>query len=225
MDKEVVRQYCAPWTVDFSLKFEKMKKIGIDQLFIKHSPDTILKNYCDEPQLYEKLQKSYNTVLYTKENNEDFTWVYHLNKKFDMQVSEDITIYYFQNKLRIKNQKVFPWDYPYCIEQIGCRNGYGDLEIINDFLHLNFIHFFLKYNLPREPMGILKKRSDNLFHIECPLQIRIDNHITFEYVLNNLAKEKYIADVWYFENEEILHDLFYLPTIQFGLKYRAFWCP
>ena len=225
MKKEIIRKYPISWTVDFFLEYENWEKASAEFLFAKDVQEKIFKKYCNDPQPYNKIVQSYKTISEKSPENDDFILAIYLNKQFDISISDQIKIYYFQNRLSMYNQPLFPWEYPYCIETIGWRNNCTDHEIMADFRNLNYIKFFKKYYLQ-------EKKSD--WNYECKtveemsqnsFQIEIDDHISFSFFQNFQKQSKYIADSWYYDENEILNDLINLSTMKFGIKYKAFWCP
>lgn len=211
--KEIIRLYIAPWKISFALEYENLKHKKVNDVLLLYTHNQILQNYCNEVIQYEDLLLSYQKAIETLKSNNHFVWTYKVNSKYNVAISDTIDIYFVSHKLRFNREKLFPWDYPSCIFTIGYKKGYSVKEIISDLKKLNYVSFFKKYYL-----NIDKSKDE-----EDILRIIIDSHITFELLDEQEKKSIYVADAWYYNEEEILYDLNNLSLIDFGDKYKAIW--
>lgn len=197
---------------------------------IKHHPrDEILSLMCAEEQNYDFLQNKYVECLNNSKSNDYFVEAFKLNRSYNILVNDKIYICYFQDRIRLRSRKIFPWDYPHCITEIGYSYNYSASEIIKDFLRLDFVRFYLKYNENIEIKKPFKSgdvsQKNGVFNIADILNFSmLDSHITLHISSkNSLTQDRYIADVWGYSDEEIIKDLISLPIMKFGQKYRAYW--
>lgn len=226
MNEELVRNhsvFCAESV--FYNKYGDDEYDSIESFFKKHSYDEILTSVCGETKPYSLLVLKYYQALTESMSNSDFVFTYRLSDNCNIYIDDRIFVYYFQDDLLIENDRIFSWRYPHCINCIGKQNGYSDDEIINDFLNMNLVDFYIKYSMATligKPYKSEERISGNAF---CLLQdeigVETGEHIV---IYNKESKGLYIADTWWYGDDEIISDLSKLPIIEFGRKYKAFWC-
>lgn len=197
---------------------------SVDTLIQNHSRDEILHTVCDVSYSYNTLKKQYEESLNSMKDNESFVVSYKINNYFNLRISDQIQIFYYDNRLRINGQKLFLWDYPENICIFGKRLGYSDDEIINDFVSINLLSYYFKYFLGIQSVSKIQLNDiiyTNLgYVVKDIVELTIDSHISLTYGDDKL----YIADTWWYANDEIVSDLCSLPISEFGLKYKSFWC-
>lgn len=226
MNVELVRNhstFCAESV--FYNKYADDKCESVESFLKKHSYDEILTSVCGETELYSSLKSEYYQALAESTGNSEFVFTYRISDNYNIYITDRIFIYYFQDDLIIENNRIFPWRYPHCITCVGKKNGYSDEEIIDDFLNTNIVDFYRKYSMDKifdESHMYEKRISGNAFYlIRDKIGVEIGEHIV---IYNKENKGIYIADTWWHSDEEIISDLSELPIIEFGKKYRAFWC-
>jgi hypothetical protein len=205
------------------------KYSSVKELIKYHPRDEILSIVCTEEQNYDFLKDKYLECLKNSKSNDYFVETFKLNRSYNIFVNDNIYIYYFQDRIRLRSRKIFPWDYPHCITEIGHSYNYSASEIIKDFLRLDYVRFYLKYN---ENIKIKKpfklddiSQKNGVFNIADILSFSmLDSHVTLHTSSKtSLPQNRYIADVWNYSDEEITRDLISLPIIKFGRKYHAYW--
>ena len=73
-----------------------------------------------------------------------------------------------------------------------------------------------------EPYKPEERMPGNAFYlIRDEIGVETGEHIV---IYNKDNKGIYIADTWWYGDEEIISDLSKLSIIEFGRKYKAFWC-
>lgn len=227
MNIELVRNHavlCLQYMFYNNFGYNEYK--NIESLLREHSYNEILSKACGERYSYLLLTAKYNQALEQIRSNAEFIFTYKLCDNYNVCIQNEIFIYYFQDNLLIGNENVFPWRYPHCISCVGRRNGYCDDEIVNDFLNLSLIDFYIKYSMNTIADNICKKKKEgtsrNFYLKDNAIRIVIDEHIT---IYGNHDNGIYIADTWWSDDDEIIYDLSNLHMIDFGKKYKAFWCP
>ncbi len=192
------------------------------KLLSKIEIDSFLKTACEEEIDYSMLL-SYYKQSKKRINNELFAEAFVLNDCIAIGKRENnILVYYFQQISKL--DKIIPWKYPHLISEFGVSNS-SVKEILKDWNNLSFINYYIK-NCVGSNISILNDhaiiRKNNEFEVDNLFVIKIDEHICVE---NNLNKKKqYIADSWWFSFEEIINDMLSISVLEFGIKYRAFWC-
>lgn len=199
---------------------------SLNSFLNEFSYDQVLHTVCKEKNNYSDALKQYNHSCNHMIDSELFVVSYKVHEKYNIKIiGEDITIFYFQSRIKIGNENLFPWDYAHSINVLGNRCGYTEEEILNDFLNINFFQYYFKYYLNTEktigsPAIAITKKND-VYTVCGEIQVIIDSHIT---VCHNKKPRMYVADTWWYDNDEIITDMCNMPIIQFGEKYKAFWC-
>lgn len=196
---------------------------SIDDFIKIHSHDEIIKTLFNRECSYKVLIAKFNEACSSMKDNDCFVVSYKVNNNFNIKISEQIQIFYYDDRVDLESIKIFPWDYPQNITCFGERFSFSDEEIISDFFKLNILSYYIKYCLGCPDCAYNKpniKKTNNSFVINDSLKITLDSHIVFTY--DNI--DIYIADTWWFSNDEIINDLLSLPPAEFGLKYKSFWC-
>lgn len=232
MEKELVRNHsvlCFESELrlyDKKIFLNKYKSIA--QLLKKHTRDEILSSVCSENKTYSELIASFDSANESREDNDLFVFAYRVNDKCLIKVdkSNRIMVYYYQDRFRIDGEAIFPWDYPHAISCLGISNN-ADSEVIEDYSTMNTVDFFLKYtpNLSNIRNEVFKEKAKGVYEINESLSVAINEHIVFSIVdRNGCVEERYIADPWWYEDEEILTNLLNMPISLFGSEYKAYWC-
>lgn len=232
MLKECVRNHavrCMKSKFGYSINDEEAlfgKYKSVEDLLNHHSYNEILNLVCNEKENYQTLKNYYDQAIKSNINNVFFIFANKIDHNYKLYVTKDgqIIIYYYQDRIRIGEKSIFPWDYPHCINCIGNCGHYKELEIVKDFMSLNTFDFYIKYTL-QETCFIRDTKfnqEDKRYIVNDILQVEISSHITFYSGMNDM-KGYYIADSWWSDDQEILEDLSKMPIISFGEKYHAFW--
>lgn len=201
----------------------------VSELLAHHSLDEILASICDEQMDYATLSALYEQAIKSRTDNDAFVFAQHLNAKYALKVDIDqkILLYCFQDRIRSRNGRVFPWDWPHRISKLGFSNGQSERDVSKDFTQLSFVHFLAKYywHLPERDYQIRPNEEGIYELIDSPLAIMLDDsHIFLLHTKQNGTQEKwYIADQWWYEHEEILSDCLKISMLEFGDKYSACW--
>ena len=226
MNVEAVRNhsvFCAESV--FYNKYNDAECENIESFLKKHTYDEILTSVCGETKSYSLLKSKYYQALTESTGNSEFVFTYRLSDNYNIYIDDRIFVYFFQDDLKIGNDRIFSWRYLHCINCIGKRNGYSDDEIIDDFLNMNSVDFYIKYSMDTligEPYKPEERIHGNAFYlIRDEIGVEIGEHIV---IYNKDNKGIYIADTWWYGDEEIISDLSKLSIIEFGRKYKAFWC-
>lgn len=211
---------------DCKLKNDKYKSIA--QLLKRHSKDEILSLVCSETKAYSEILSSFESANESQEDNDLFVFAFFVDDNCLIKVGQfnRINVYYYQDRYRIDGEAIFPWDYPHKISCLGISSN-ADCRAIEDFLALNTVDYFLKYtpNILSSRNQFVRDEASGIYKVNESFSIVIDSHIVFHIARGNGHMEKrYIADTWWYDDEEILTDLLNMPISSFGNKYKAYWC-
>lgn len=128
---------------------------------------------------------------------------------------------YYQDRPRLG----LPWDYPgliTCIGKIG-ENESPD-EVLKDIKKLPVLDFLLKYYIGAETGAHSISTVSDGYMINDVLKITFQWRVVFEWINSeDVHKEKYISDQWWYTAEEVMHDLETKNFLKYGKKYDAFW--
>ncbi len=184
-----------------------------------------LKQVCEEQHTYDEMKAYYMSAIEGDENDL-FVQTKRFNDSFSFRVANDgfIYIYYYQNPHKTEN--IVPWDYPHTITKLSKPNGCDCDTFEKDCKEMSTLQMICKYviGIEYETRQPIKKSS--MYWYSDDFSIEINQHITMCYTTSGGEREKqYIADAWYFSDEEILRDLETMNFLQFGKEYKSFWAP
>ena len=146
-----------------------------------------------------------------------------LDKDHAVRVDNDgnILLYYYQDRPRLG----LPWDYPgliTCIGKIGENEGPD--EVLKDIKKLPVLDFLLKYYIGTETGAHSISTVSDGYMINDFLKVTCKWRVVFEWINSeDVHKEKYISDQWWYTKEEVMHDLETKNFLKYGKKYDAFW--
>lgn len=197
-------------------------------------PDDLLKNRFGETYTYTTLVAEYNAVKSESSSHDVFVKAFKLdypskkNKIYCIRLTENILIYVISNLEWQHALYHLPWDYPNLIVPFGTPGVCTVSEIASDFLNLSYLSVYFKYVLHQSLKKLYntpKSIAKNTYALSDSLGVSFDWHIEFhpleKGMFKNNADPIYIADTWYYTDEEILHDLAHLPALDFSERYHA----
>ena len=125
---------------------------SVEYLLNHHSYNEILHLVFNEEENYQTLKHLYEQAIRDNVSNETFIFANKINTDYNLYVTREgqIIIYYYQDRIRIGEKSIFPWDYPHCINCIGHSGDYNESEVINDFIKVNTLNFYIKYILQKK---------------------------------------------------------------------------
>ena len=229
MQTLILRNHCV-----FDL-CRRMEEVLGDMVVDKNKND-VLRNRFGEKYSYVDLKKQY--IATEAENNSSDIFVKTFKLEYSsmrdaiycIRLTRDILVYSVYDLERQRTLYNLPWSYPNKITAFGTPGRYAPQEIMQDFLKLPYLKFYFKYVLHQSINSIYetpKHLANNTYALSDTLGVVLSWHMDFypleKGVLKNPAKPVYIADTWYYEDEEILHDLLNLPTVTFGERYHTTW--
>lgn len=200
---------------------------SVSELLASHSRNEILTLVCKEDTNEETLTALFEQAKKSKTDNEAFVFANKIDGRYALRVDSEkrILLYCFQDRVRIGRRKIFPWDWPHVITEIGTQGDCREEEIAKDFKRLSPFQFMAKYEFHRSPApGSAVRREDRIYKFsDLPLAIQIDEHITLIDPRDG-GRKKYLADSWGYTDEEILHSFQKMPMRDFGNRFHAYWC-
>lgn len=190
--------------------------------FSERDVDRILSEVFGEKLDSQTLMHYYSDAVRGKAN--PYFWcAAFLDKDHAVRVDDDgnILLYYYQDRPRLG----LPWDYPGLITCIGkiAENGSPD-EVLKDIKKLPVLDFLLKYYIGAETGTHSISTVSDGYMINDFLKVTIKWRVVFEWINSeDVHKEKYISDQWWYTKEEVMHDLETPNLLKYGKKYDAFW--
>lgn len=155
---------------------------SVSELLASHSRNEILTLVCKEDKNEETLTDLFEQAKKSKTDNEAFVFANKIDGRYALRVDSEkrILLYCFQDRVRIGRRKIFPWDWPHVITEIGTQGDCREEEIAKDFKRLSPFQFMAKYEFHRSPApGSAVRREDRIYKFsDLPLAIQIDGHIT-----------------------------------------------
>ena len=216
------------WVLDDDKLLDEYQ--NVDHFLKCYERDKILKLLCDENKSYAELKETYDNACKNKTDTKDFIFAYKINNSHYLRMYDDkIYVYYFQDRVAIREELIFPWDYPQSISFIGNRNGYSDLEIIEDYTKLSVVDFFCKYFfcIELDKTKNHKKCENNHYMLYDSIDVVLDSHVAF-YLPVDMEDcglmDGYISDMWECNDERMIDELCNKSMMQFGQEYKAYWC-
>lgn len=181
-----------------------------------------------EKEYFRVQNKNYKGDIFSKLNLIKYTS--KRKNRYGIQLTHKILIYTLTDLDCQRELYDFAWLYPNCIAALGTPEQYTLNEIAQDFLQLPFLRFYVKYVLHQDLENIYdipQPIAENTYALTDTLGVAFDWHIKFFNRSHDVNTHKtnsvFIADTWYYEDEEILHDLLNLPTVTFGERYHTTW--
>lgn len=202
----------------------------------RKSRDELLKERMNEQYTFFELEKELSTIKNDTSSNDiflKFDLLRYQSKRgsaYGIRILDSIFVYRFVDLERQMALYGFPWVYPNSIVPFGTPQLHSRDEVIHDFLHLPYLGYYFKYVLHKNLDSIYvtpKCIGENMYALSNTLGVSFGWHIDF-YPLNqgtfvSNAAPEYIADTWYYTDEEILYDLTHLPALDFGERYHTVW--
>lgn len=146
-----------------------------------------------------------------------------LDKDHAVRVDNDgnILLYYYQDRPRLG----LPWDYPgliTCIGKIG--ENESQAEVLTNIKKLSALDFLLKYYIGAGTGVHSTSPMSDGYMVNGFLKVHIKDHVVFEWTNpENVHRDEYISDQWWYTAEEVMHDLETKNFLKYGKKYDAFW--
>ena len=224
--KKVVRNYnvfCSKskiWNSEIDINVDSVHRFG--KKLSERDVNRILSEVFGEKFDSQALRHYYSEAVRGRDNPY-FLRAGFLDKDHAVRVDNDgnILLYYYQDRPRLG----LPWDYPgliTCIGKIG-ENESPD-EVLKDIKKLPVLDFLLKYYIGAETGAHSISTVSDGYMINDVLKITFQWRVVFEWINSeDVHKEKYISDQWWYTKEEVMHDLETKNFLKYGKKYDAFW--
>ena len=224
--KKVVRNYnvfCSKskiWNSEIDIDVDSVHRFG--KKLSERDVNRILSEVFGEKFDSQALRHYYSDAVCGKENPY-FLRADFLDKKHAVRVDGDgnIILYYYQDRPCLG----LPWDYPHlitCIGKIG-ENG-SQAEVLKDIKKLSALNFLLKYYIGAGTEVHSTSPMSDGYMVNGFLKVHIKDHVVFEWTTpENVHRDEYISDQWWYTAEEVMHDLETQSLLRYGKEYDAFW--